>query len=98
MNQEYNQEIKKLRNNIDDIDQKILALFAQRFDVINKVGILKKQHNISPLQPARWNEVLENICQKGGQKGLSKDFIKNIWNNIHQEALKIENKTGLIQR
>jgi chorismate mutase len=39
----------------------------------------------------RWQEVLEKVISDWEKLWLSKDFVVNIWQEIHKEALKIEN-------
>jgi chorismate mutase len=44
------------------------------------------------LQKARWEEVLSRIIKKGRGKNFDENFIKDIWERIHEESLKIEEK------
>ncbi|MDD5770457.1 MAG: chorismate mutase [Candidatus Gracilibacteria bacterium] len=86
------QELQTYRNQIDEIDTEIIELFAKRLEVVKKVGEYKKIHNIPTLQPARWQEILEKIKKNAGKFGIEEYFIENIWNEIHKESLKLENK------
>lgn len=83
-------ELDTYRWLIDEIDNKILELFAQRFDVVEKIGMYKKQQGIDILQMKRWNEVLEKKKQLWSTLWLNPEFIENIWNQIHTEALRRE--------
>lgn len=85
-------ELINLRNNIDEIDQKLVELLARRYEVVKKIGILKKELKLATLQSGRWEEVLNKVCEKGKTLDLSREFIEDIWNRIHQESLKIEEK------
>lgn len=51
-------ELEKLRDRIDDIDQSILNLFAQRMEVTRKVGEYKLEHGMAVLDTEREKEVL----------------------------------------
>ena len=92
MDEKYQHEIKKFRDNLDIVDQEIINLFSQRFGIVREIGELKKEYNILPLQKKRWEEVLDKVCQNADKKGLSKNFVKDVWNIIHNEALRIEKK------
>ena len=79
-----------LRKQIDEIDSSIVNLLAKRMKIVKKVGLLKKQHNIPPLDPARWQQVLTSKMEKVKSLGLDPEMVKKIYNIIHEEALKIE--------
>ena len=83
--------LKNLREKIDKIDIELLRLFAERFEVVKKVGEWKKQNWVTnPLDPKRWKEVLERNAKKAEELWISKDFVEKIWEEIHKEALKLE--------
>lgn len=84
------QELQNYRESIDKIDIQIIELLSKRFEVVKKVGEYKKLHNIPPLQPERWQEVLKTKKELARKKWISEDFIVKIWNEIHTEALKLE--------
>lgn len=72
--------IEDLRKQIDKIDSSIVILLAKRMEIVKKVGKLKKKSNLPPLDNKRWKEIIKT----------KKDFIRKIWEIIHEEALKIE--------
>lgn len=83
-------QLQNYREKIDEIDAQIIDLLSQRFEVVKKVWEYKKLHNLPPLQPERWGQVLSSKKQLAKQYGINPDFVENIWNEIHAEALKIE--------
>jgi len=84
-------QLSDLRKQIDEIDVLIVSLLAKRMEIVAKVGILKKQNNVPPLDPARWQQVLISKMEKAKSLGLDPGVVKKIYNIIHEEALKIEN-------
>ncbi len=85
--------MKKLiawRQQIDQIDQKILKLLAKRFFVVAQIGQFKKKKHLPAFDPKRWREVVKTRVLAGQKLGLSKSFIKKIYEVIHQQSLKIE--------
>lgn len=78
------------RNQIDQIDDQLIELLAKRFEVVKQVGIYKKEHNLPPLQPARWQEVLAKRSHKALEYQLDSQFVVDIWNRIHEYALNLE--------
>ncbi|RKW21478.1 hypothetical protein D8B46_07465 [Candidatus Gracilibacteria bacterium] len=86
-----NMELNQLRQKIDKIDIELLKLFAERFEVVKKVGEWKKQNGVTnPLDPKRWKELLEKNILEAEKLGLSSNFVENVWEEIHKEALRIE--------
>ena len=83
-------QLQNYRHQIDQIDAQIIDLLSQRFEVVKKVWEYKKLHNLPPLQPERWEQVLSSKKQLAKQHWINPDFVENIWNEIHSEALKIE--------
>jgi|GEM_PF-549056 len=86
--------LESLRQEINALDEQLLSLIAHRMSVVKKVGSFKKKHQIAPLQPGRWREVLERLHQQAAPTGLRVEFIDDIWNRVHEEALQIEKKLG----
>ena len=76
--------LEQLRNQIDEVDQQIIDLLALRFELVKKVWERKKQNNIAPLQPKRWEKAWAK------QKGVNPNLVEKIWNLIHKEALNLE--------
>lgn len=54
------EELKELREKIDALDQDLLALFAQRMEITQKVGEYKAAHGVQVLDPQREREVLDS--------------------------------------
>jgi chorismate mutase len=44
------------------------------------------------LQENRWKQVLDEKIEIWKELGIKKEFVEEIWNRIHKEALEIENK------
>lgn len=85
-------ELDTLRQQIDSVDEQIINLLSDRMTVVNLVGEYKKKNNIPPLDPKRWQEVLDTRLKLAREKGLDIEMIRNIYENIHDQALKIESR------
>ena len=85
-------QLNDLRKQIDEIDSLIINLLAKRMKVVEEVGRLKKKHHIPPLDPARWQRVLNSKMKKAKSLGLDPEMVKKIYNIIHDYALEIEKK------
>ncbi len=84
---EYNQNMAKLRIQIDEFDGKLLEILGNRMKVAGKIGLLKKEKNVAILQNQRWNEILGKMILEGEEKGLSNEFVMHLFKAIHQESI-----------
>ncbi len=85
-------QLDNLREKLDKVDGKILEALAKRFKIVLEVSKFKKTNNLKPLDQKRWDFVIKNRKLIGKSLGLSPRFVKNIFEEIHKEALKIEKK------
>jgi chorismate mutase len=83
-----------LREQINQLDDELLQLLSQRMKIADKIGIYKKENNVTILQSNRWNEILERAIAKGQALGLSKDFITRYFDAVHLESISHQNKVS----
>ena len=88
---EFLNALAKLREQINHIDDELLALIGQRMKIADKIGEYKRENNITILQTHRWNEILGKAFVKGELLGLSKDFITKYFDAIHLESISHQN-------
>ncbi len=84
--------LEEARKEIDIIDKQLVKLLANRFAVVKSVWKYKKSVNMPVIQPNRWKQVLESKKKLWIEHGLDEEFIADIWNRIHEEAIKMEGK------
>ncbi|MEE9348533.1 MAG: bifunctional 3-deoxy-7-phosphoheptulonate synthase/chorismate mutase type II [Flavobacteriaceae bacterium] len=84
--------LEHLRKEINIIDEQIIEVLADRMKISGKIGLAKKEKNVSILQPKRWNEVIKKRIEKGNEVGLSTQFMERLYKAIHQESIKIQEK------
>jgi chorismate mutase len=85
-------ELTLLRERIDQVDDELLSLLNRRMKIADEVGIYKKQNNLTILQTARWNEILERAIAKGNALTLSKEFLVKYFDAVHMESISHQNK------
>ncbi|MBN1117591.1 MAG: bifunctional 3-deoxy-7-phosphoheptulonate synthase/chorismate mutase type II [Bacteroidales bacterium] len=84
--------LEDLRQEIDKYDDKLLDILASRMMVAEKIGLYKKEHNLTILQSGRWDELLQERTRKAMKKGLSEEFIIKVLRAIHQESINRQTK------
>jgi chorismate mutase len=87
---ELDQLLKTYRDQIDTIDIEIIYLLSRRFLLVEQIWEIKKETWDNPLQPQRWEDILNNLYLEADDKNISRILIKEIWDSIHKESLKIE--------
>ncbi len=55
--------LKKLRGEIDSIDDQILRLVEKRREIAGRIGRLKKQNGLEVYDPVRENKIIEKACK-----------------------------------
>jgi chorismate mutase len=80
------------RKEIDTLDNELLTILAKRFEIVRKIGKLKKEQAIKPLDKVRWQKVLEEKITRAKTLHLSKKFVVNLYTLIHEYALELEGK------
>ena len=82
-------ELKKVRENIDDIDNKIIKLIADRFKEIHKVTKLKDNHD-QIIDHERITHILKAVQAKAKKNKIDHEVVVRIWQIFIQEAIKLE--------
>ncbi|WMW77509.1 bifunctional 3-deoxy-7-phosphoheptulonate synthase/chorismate mutase type II [Flavobacterium sp. 20NA77.7] len=84
---DFNSQLTNLRTQIDELDSKLITILANRMQIADAIGQVKKEKNVAVLQSNRWNEVLRRMIAEGEGKGLSEEFILRLFKAIHQESI-----------
>jgi 3-deoxy-7-phosphoheptulonate synthase len=84
--------LEELRQKIDIFDEQLIDLLEQRMKVAKTIARHKKENDITILQTNRWAEVVRKNMAAGTKKGLSEDFISNLFRFIHQESIHHQNQ------
>lgn len=82
-----------LRHEIDAIDSCLVERLAARLDVVRQIGELKMRLGVPAAQPQRWQVLLDKIRLQAAEQGLDPDFVTDLYNRIHQEALRQQRPT-----
>ena len=88
----WKENIDQLRAKIDIIDENILYALGSRMKISRKIGEFKRDSNIAILQTSRWDAVLAKVIEKGAEYGLTDDFIKAVFNAIHEASVEVQNE------
>ena len=88
---EFKATLKQLRIQIDDLDIELLDVLKRRMDLVEKIGVHKKENEVTILQNKRWIDMLKSRVEYGKENGLSELFIQQLLKAIHQESIDKQN-------
>jgi chorismate mutase/prephenate dehydrogenase len=86
VNPDVDQELERLRLQLDAIDQKIVSLLAERQAEVEHVVQLKKAHNIPVYHPAREENLISHCRSQGSKAGLDPDYVEEIYRRILRQS------------
>lgn len=93
---DFERRLLELRDQVDRLDGRLLDVLAQRMELVRKMGQIKAEQNVSTYQPHRWQEIVDDRVRKGGGLDLSEDFVLQMMQSIHEEAIRQqEEKRGV---
>ncbi|NOR70559.1 MAG: chorismate mutase [Methylomarinum sp.] len=71
------ESLEDMRKSIDNIDNAIIAMFAERFKVTDRVGYYKAEHQLPSKDLTREAEQYIRIVEIAQQYGLDPEFAKS---------------------
>jgi chorismate mutase len=84
--------LEALRQQIDRIDNYMLEIMGERMDIARKIGEFKRDNGITILQTNRWDEIINDRAEKAAKKELTRQFVVEIMDAIHQESIRHQTK------
>ena len=77
-----------LRQQIDQIDGEIIEALAKRMRVSREIGQYNIEHSMPVLQTGRYDDVLNTRARNAEEMGMSGDFMKTVYQAIHEESVR----------
>jgi len=90
----FEQQLGELRDEIDDIDQQLVALLAKRRAVTTNVGLLKSEVGMPIFAPEREASLLKVRRQQAIDAGLSPELIEDILRRLMQDSYVSQDASG----
>ncbi|EKD92485.1 MAG: hypothetical protein ACD_28C00420G0007 [uncultured bacterium] len=75
-------DLDQLRQQIDKIDDQIVALLGQRFRLSLEVGTLKRKLNVTTYQAEREATILKRVVEQGSTLGLDRLLLQALFLQI----------------
>ncbi|MGB1262632.1 MAG: bifunctional chorismate mutase/prephenate dehydrogenase [Cognaticolwellia sp.] len=90
----FEQQLSEYRDEIDDIDEQLVALLAKRRAVTSKVGLLKSAQGMPIFAPEREASLLKVRRQQAIDAGLSPELIEDILRRLMQDSYISQDASG----
>jgi chorismate mutase len=59
-------------------------------NVSKRIGEWKKAHGVFPLQPERYQQIVEQRTEWAAHNGLEHGFVVQLLNAIHEQSLRMQ--------
>ena len=83
--------IEEVRNNINNIDEQIVKLIAQRGKFVNQAAKFKKDSD-AVKAPKRVEEVISKVNKLAQLNGANEEVVENIYRTMINSFIKLEMK------
>ena len=87
----YFEQVTEYRQKIDEIDQHLLRLLKQRFDLATEIGRIKARYKTDVKDDQRESDLISAIEKFCDDHHLNKEFAVNIWRQILAQSHYIQN-------
>jgi chorismate mutase len=84
------EELSIFRRELDEIDERLMALLGQRFSICRQVAVFKAETGTPMMQPGRVAEVKAKARVRAMDNGLSEQFARDLYDAIISEACRLE--------
>jgi chorismate mutase len=86
----FHRKLLELRSRVDSIDDAIIQSLIARKRLVEEIGEYKKANHVTILQIRRWEEILLRQLQNAEKSHLNTEFIKRLYELIHEESIRIQ--------
>lgn len=83
-------QLNAWREQIDALDAQLLKILAERRHIVLQIGEYKKERGLAPLDEKRWEQVLQSKIALAKDLDVSPEFIRALYNLIHDYSLELE--------
>lgn len=73
------ERIAEWRNRIDQLDEKLVQLLAERMYIVESVHACKRRYQLPLYSPEREQQVLAHVKQSAGIHGLDTNLVESVF-------------------
>jgi 4-amino-4-deoxychorismate mutase len=84
--------LEPFRDRLDELDEQIVALLGERFEICREVAFYKREHDVAMMQPGRVEQVRARYLERGAELGLPADFIAAFFELLIDATCRMEDE------
>lgn len=84
------EDLSKLRQQIDEMDDQLLELLAKRMRISKEIGTFKKEHDMTIVQTDRYDEILTKRIAQATEMDMNPEFMRVVLEAIHEESVRVQ--------
>ncbi len=88
-------DLEKIRTKIDKIDFTLISLVGKRFELSEKIALIKQKNGISVRNAKREKNALTDRVSWAQKEGVDKKFINRLFKVIFSQSVTIQNRVIL---
>ena len=85
-------ELEELRLEIDKVDEEIIRLLANRFELTKSVGMIKSETGVNSLSPERERAQFKQFQELSDELNLSYPMVEKVFQAIRDQVLENHEK------
>jgi chorismate mutase len=83
-------EIEQVRQILDTMDAEIVDIIGKRMELVERLGLIKKENNMPIFQQERWREIVDSRTIWGEKNNLDANFILKLFELIHDQSIQTQ--------
>ena len=84
--------LAEFRDRIDVLDEQLIRLLAERFDITKQVGAFKAEAGLPPADPSREATQIERLRAIADDAGMDPEFSETVFRLIVDEVIRHHEK------
>ena len=84
--------LASFREELNDLDERIVELIARRIDRCRSVARYKKQNGIPMMQSGRVQQVKDRCADLAAERAVDPDFMRKLYSVIIDETCRVEDE------
>ncbi len=86
------EHLAEFRERLNGIDEQLIGLLGERFEICQEVADVKKERGIPMMQSGRVDEVKARCKKLGEQHRVAPEFVEDLYTLIIGEACRLEDE------
>ena len=84
--------LEPFRRRLDELDEQIVSLLGERFQICRGVALYKREHDVAMMQPDRVAQVRARYLDRGSELELPPDFAEALFELLIEATCRMEDE------